>query len=357
MADASLDEILTNSRGGWLEGTGPQGDVVLSSRVRLARNVDGIPFPHAMTPEQGRRLLQLAEEATAELNRFGHFGTLRMYRLDEMSLLDRHVLVEKHLVSPQHARKANQAAVILRADECISVMVNEEDHFRIQCLLPGMQLSEALETACRIDDVMEEKVRYAFEERRGFLTACPTNVGTGIRASTMMHLPGLVLTNQAGRVLNAMAKVGIMVRGFYGEGTEARGNIFQVSNQITLGQTEEEIVSNLSGVTLQIVRQERDAREALVSERRTQLEDRVGRAYGILSNARSISSEEATRLISEVRLGVDLGMIKGVSPATLNQLLVLIRPAFLQKRAGRELGPAERDERRAGIIRERLAAG
>ena len=233
-------------------------------------------------------------------------------------------------------------------------MINEEDHIRIQCLFPGLQLVEALQAANYLDDLIEQKVDYAFDEVKGYLTTCPTNVGTGLRASVMMHLPALILTQQMNRIIPAINQLGLVVRGIYGEGSEALGNIFQISNQITLGKTEEDIVEDLMSVVRQLIAQERSAREALVKTSNIQLEDRVFRSYGVLANSRIIESKEAARCLSDVRLGIDLGYINNVSRNILNELMILTQPGFLQSYAGGALRPNERDIRRATLIRERL---
>jgi len=346
------DKILS-SRSKWMEGTGPAADIVLTSRIRLARNLDGRPFPHLMSPEQGTQVISEVTEALKRLPP-GELGTFKVYNLSEMLPLQRMALVEKHLASPEHAKGDGQKALGLREDEAVSVMINEEDHIRLQCLYPGLQLDETWELATRLDDWLEKKLTYAFDEKKGYLTACPTNVGTGLRASVMMHLPALTMTDQAKRLFTAMSKLGLVVRGIYGEGTEAIGNLFQVSNQITLGQSEGEILNNLKSVARQIIEQERNAREMLLTGTRVELEDRVWRSYGILANARRISSEEAMRRLSDVRLGIDTGMIGDVSSRVLNELLVLTRPGYLQLLVGRKLNSAERDQKRAELIRERL---
>ncbi len=350
-----IDQITRKAQTRWMDGTGPMSDIAVSSRVRLARNLAGVPFPHAMSETQAKKVLEGAKEAVKELNRFGFLGKMEFYLLSEVSPLDRQVLVEKHLISPQQAQEVKSKALALAPDESVSIMVNEEDHFRIQCLSSGLQPVETLQLALRVDDAMDGKLTFCFSERHGYLTSCPTNTGTGLRASVMIHLPGLVLTNQAGRVFQTASQLGLTVRGFFGEGTEAIGNIFQLSNQITLGRPEEEIVSNLQAVTSKIIEQERAAREALRRESPDGLEDRIWRSYGILSYARVISSEEAMKMLSDVRLGVDLGIIKTVDRLTLNQLLVMIRPAFIQKQAGGDLTPYERDRRRAAIIRTKVS--
>src|SRR5690606_2870971 len=225
------------------------------------------------------------------------------------------VLVEKHLISPALANESRCGALILDRTESVSIMVNEEDHLRIQCLYSGFQVKEAWDKASRIDDLFEEAVDYAFDETRGYLTSCPTNVGTGIRASVMMHLPALVMTKQINRILQAVTQVGLAVRGLYGEGSEALGNLFQISNQITLGQSEEEIIDNLHNVARQILEHEKAARQRLLAESRIRLEDRICRSYGTLRHAVVMDSKEAAQRLSDVRLGIDLGLIREVPPA------------------------------------------
>ncbi|GAB6877356.1 protein arginine kinase [Thermaerobacter litoralis] len=339
----------------WMEGGGPAADLVLSSRIRLARNLEDYPFPTLLGPEQGQEIISLLEGVIEPLSAAG-FGRFTLLRMADLSPLERRVLVEQHLISPQHARNAATGAVILNEDRSVSIMVNEEDHLRIQCLLGGLQLHEAWAIATRVDDVIEAHVRYAFDEERGYLTTCPTNLGTGIRASVMVHLPGLVLARQAGRFLSQLGKVGVVVRGLYGEGTEALGNVFQVSNQITLGPSEEELIDNLIGFTRQLLDQERSTRERLYRENEDGIKDRVMRAYGLLTNAWSMSSEEAIRLLSDLRLGIDLNILSHVRPEVFGELIVLTRPACLQQLAGKELDARERDLRRARLIRERIAA-
>lgn len=339
----------------WMEGSGPQADIVISSRIRLARNLKGMPFPNLMNEAQEVKVIRQVSQAIRAPGVFQAVGELKLQTLRELSPVERQILVEKHLISPDLAEGKGEKAVVLRDDEAISIMVNEEDHLRLQCLLPALMLHEAWRLADAADDALENELDFAFDQERGYLTACPTNVGTGLRASTMLHLPALVLTKQAGQVLTALTKVGVTVRGLYGEGTEAQGNIFQVSNQITLGRSEEEIINNLSAVTVRLADQEREARELLRKQNRWQLEDRVGRAYGILTNARVLSSQEALQLLSDVRLGVEMKILRGIDQRLINQLMVRIQPAYLQFTAGKEMTPFERDVRRAAMVREFLA--
>ncbi|WP_406677544.1 protein arginine kinase [Moorella sp. ACPs] len=339
----------------WMEGSGPQADIVISSRIRLARNLKGMPFPNLMNEAQEAKVIRLVGQAIRAPGVFQAVGELKLQTLRELSPVERQILVEKHLISPDLAEGKGEKAVVLRDDEAISIMVNEEDHLRLQCLLPALMLHEAWRLADAADDALENELDFAFDQERGYLTACPTNVGTGLRASTMLHLPALVLTKQAGQVLTALTKVGVAVRGLYGEGTEAQGNIFQVSNQITLGRSEEEIINNLSAVTVRLADQEREARELLRKQSRWQLEDRVGRAYGVLTNARILSSQEALQLLSDVRLGVEMKILRGIDQRLINQLMVRIQPAYLQFTAGKEMTPFERDVHRAAMVRELLA--
>lgn len=350
----TIDQITSQALTRWMDGSGPMSEIALSSRVRLARNLAGVPFPHAMNDSQGKMVIDQAKEAIKELNRFGFLGKMEFYLLNGVPPLDRRVLVEKHLISPQHSEGEKPKALALAPDESVSIMVNEEDHLRVQCLFSGLQPEAALKLALRVDNALESKMDFAYTDRLGYLTCCPTNTGTGLRASVMVHLPGLGISNQLGRVFQTAAQLGLTVRGFYGEGTEAVGNIFQISNQITLGRSEEEIVANLQAVASKIIEQERLARENLKRDPSHSLEDRIWRSFGILSHARVISSDEAMKLLSDVRLGLALGIINTVDQKTLNQLLVSIRPAFLQKQAGGELTPYERDQRRAAMIRSKI---
>lgn len=338
----------------WMDAAGPDGEIVLSSRVRLARNIQDLPFPYLASDGQTETVnIQVQEASTTWADEMGDISFLR---INHIPALQRQVLVEKHLISPLLIKEPHNSTVLLRDDEAISIMINEEDHIRIQCLLPGLQLEKALDEANRYDDLLEQKIAYAYDEQWGFLTACPTNVGTGLRASVMVHLPALVLTKQMNRVLSAIAQVGLAVRGLYGEGSEIVGNLVQISNQITLGQSEEEIVRNLYGVTRQIVEQELQARQILLNEGRDRISDRVNRAFGVLSHARLMSTQEAMQLLSDVRLGMDLGLITEVHGNILKELMVLLRPACLQMEAGRELDSIDRDRERASLIRKRLSA-
>jgi len=337
----------------WMRREGKQSDIVISSRVRIARNLQHQPFPMLATNQQSEEVLKQLQTVLSD-ERLKSYGKLHPVLLADLDELDKRVLVEKHLISPNLANESRSGAVFISEDESLSIMVNEEDHLRIQCLYPGFQVQEAWEKATAIDDIFEAHVDYAFDDRRGYLTSCPTNVGTGLRASVMMHLPALVLTQQISRILSAVSQVGLTVRGIYGEGSEATGNLFQISNQITLGQSEAEIIENLYGVVLQIIQHEKTAREKLIGESRLRMVDRVMRSYGILSHAAIIDSKEAAQRLSDVRLGVDLGLIDSVPTEVLNELNVLTQPGFLQKKFSGSMSPGERDMYRAKLIRERM---
>lgn len=349
----TLQSFMNEAISPWMKNEGPEADIAISSRVRLARNLDTLPYPLIASKDQLHEVLQKTEDHFAD-KAHDHFGKLTLLKTAELSENERRVLVEKHLVSPNLMKNGTERGVLLSEDESLSVMVNEEDHFRIQCLLSGFQLEQGLAYANAMDDWMEEKLDFAFDEKRGYLTACPTNVGTGLRSSVMMHLPALVLTKQLNRILPAINQLGLVVRGIYGEGSEALGNLYQISNQTTLGAPESEIIKDLSSVVAQLIQHERSAREQLWENSQNKLEDRIFRSYGILSYSRRIETKEAMERLSDVRLGIDMGIIKDVKGSILNELMVLTQPGFLQQYAGEDLKPKERDWRRASLIRERL---
>lgn len=350
MSDSSL---FARQLSCWMKGGGTASDIVVSSRLRLARNLDDVPFPPSMGRDDAMQVLEQAE-AAAEYLQSATGDRYRLYRLRELSERDRGVLVEKHLISPQIVNSAALSGVILREDEAVSVMVNEEDHLRIQCLFPGLNLDAAWALADEVDDFISEVVRYGFDERLGYLTTCPTNLGTGMRASVMLHLPGLVITEKLDAVISGITKVGAVVRGLYGEGSDAQGNLFQMSNRVTLGQSEQQITENLVAVVNEVVQRERSAREAALNRDRHKLEDRIYRAYGLLTNAKMMSSEEAMKHLSLVRLGVDLNVMSHVPADVFQELIIRMRPSFIQSEAGESLTADERDMRRATLFRTRL---
>ncbi|ATW27073.1 protein arginine kinase [Candidatus Formimonas warabiya] len=349
-------DIFSHPDSKWTEGLGPNADIVISSRVRLARNIQNIPFPYLLGDDKEGEILNLIKNIIQDPDFKEKVGIFHYLPLSELTPMERWVLVEKHLISPQHAQSHGHKGVVIREDEAVSVMINEEDHLRIQCLLPAMQLNEAWHLADEIDDRFEQALDFAFDKDKGYLTSCPTNVGTGMRASVMLHLPGLVLTRQGYQIFATMSQIGLTVRGMYGEGTEALGNLFQISNQVTLGLSEDDIINHLTSVTLQVIEQERHARGILLQEAKEQLEDRVWRAYGILSHARILSSQEAMTLLSELRLGIDMKIIKEIDPKVFNVLMVTTQPAFLQQKSELELQPQVRDIKRAEIVREKISS-
>ncbi|MDF2892118.1 MAG: protein arginine kinase [Clostridia bacterium] len=337
--------------GSWIKDDGPNNNIVLSSRVRLARNLSNVPFPAMLTKESSSDVI---EKIYDEEMRNGVFKEYKFYNMQDTGFVDRYALVERHLISPNLAAQNSIGAVLISNDEDVSIMLNEEDHIRIQAVLPGLQIKEAWNIASSIDDKIESKVDYAFDDRLGYLTSCPTNVGTGIRASVMIHLPGLNLSSNINKILQAVMQVGLTIRGFYGEGTEFIGNIFQISNQITLGRSEEETVDNLTGITEQILNKEKEARGLLFDNNRIMLEDKVWRAWGLMTNARSISGQESMKLLSEIRLGIDMGILKRIPVSVLNKIMVDTNNASLQKSAAKELNTPERDILRAEEIRKLL---
>ncbi|MBH0167421.1 protein arginine kinase [Fictibacillus sp. 7GRE50] len=348
----SLERFISDAISPWMKREGPESDIVLSSRVRLARNIHQYVFPIAADKESAHEVISTISTCISEESEEAE--NLEMLMMEELKPVEKRVLVEKHLISPNLAEQAKYGAVLMNADESVSIMVNEEDHIRIQCLAPGFQLEEVLQRANEIDDRLEKNVDYAFDEKRGYLTSCPTNVGTGLRASVMMHLPALVLSKKMSRIIPAINQLGLAVRGIYGEGTEAQGNIFQISNQMTLGKSEEDIMEDLAGVVMQVIQQERAARKQLQDGLKLQLEDKLFRSLGTLENCRIIQSKEAAKCLSDVRLGIDLEILPGISKTILNELMILTQPGFLQQYAGEVLTPEERDIRRATLIRERI---
>ena len=342
---------LSEHAGEWLKGTGAEADIVVSSRIRLARNLASYPFVGRASASQRAELAAVLhnEVLAADLS-----PEMLYIDLTDSSETDRGLLVERHLISREHAEADWPRGVAVGEGEAISVMTNEEDHLRMQAIQSGLELQKTWETISQVDDCLAEAVPYAFAPTYGYLTACPTNVGTGMRVSVMLHLPGLVATRHLDRVFNAVAKIDLVVRGLYGEGTQGLGNFFQISNQKTLGKSEQEIIESLAGVIPEIISYERRVREALLSESRTELEDQIWRAYGLLRTARTMSSEETMHLLSQVRLGVNLGVLEDVSVHTINQLFMLTQPCHMQKLEGRALDSDERNVARARFLRRHL---
>ncbi len=335
----------------WL-AAGLDSGPVISSRIRLARNLKSAAFPGWAGEEECDRIWLSVSPVIAAM------PSLRMataFAMDQMTELDRLVLLERHLISREQFSRGRGSGVVFRGDETLSVMVNEEDHLRIQGIRHGFDLPGLWEEVDRLDTELEESLPYAFSAKLGYLTACPSNVGTGLRASCMLHLPGLVLMNEIGPMMKGMAKIGLAVRGLMGEGTEASGNMFQISNQMTLGETEEQLVGTMEQIVQEIVEHELNARVRLMERREAMLRDHAGRAYGILAHAHLLSSKEALDFLSGLRLGIDTGILDQVSRRTVDELMLLTQPGHLQKLEQRALKPKERDRCRASLVRARLA--
>jgi protein arginine kinase len=330
---------------------GPHDRVVMSSRVRLARNVKNAPFPGWAKKPERIRVLDLLRPAVESLPEMKESFSESM---DNLSPLDKQILVERHLISREHAAKAAGSGLVLNRDESLCVMINEEDHLRMQALRPGLQLKEAWLAIDRVDTALEKKLDYAFSPEIGYLTACPTNLGTGIRVSAMLHLPGLVLDEQINPIIQSVNKLGLAVRGLYGEGTEALGNVFQVSNQQTLGETETTIVERLDKVLSQIMEHEENARIRLLENKPKMVYNQIGRAYGILANSHIISSKETMNLLSFMHLGMDLGLFPGGDRSLVDELFIFTQRAHLQKLHSEKLSAEERDLLRADMLREHL---
>ena len=337
--------------GEWLRGEGPHHQVVISSRVRLARNLRSRAFPGWAKKAERTAILELIRPRVEELTEMqDSFSEV----LQELSAIEKQVLVERHLISREHAAKGVGSAVVMNRRQTLSIMVNEEDHLRMQSIRSGLQLKQAFKLVDKIDSALESKLEFAYDQRLGYLTACPTNVGTGMRASAMLHLPGLVLSELINQVIQAVGKIGLAVRGLYGEGTEAMGNLFQISNQTTLGEKEDEIIARLSKVIETIIEKEHDARQVLIQKRSNTLWDQIGRAYGVLTYAHAMSSKEALNLLSILKLGVDLGAFPEDRRLPIDELFIDTQPAHLQRSSQQKLNAEERDHLRAQIIRERL---
>ncbi len=348
-----LDDLLKQTSE-WVKGTGPNSEIVMSSRIRLARNLNKYPFSNWAKKKQEEEVLLLAREGIEKSNYLkGHL----FLKIGELSEIDRQFLVERHLMSIEQATNPNYKALAITPEEITSIMINEEDHLRMQVMQSGFNLREAWTIVDKMDNELGEKLDFAYSLDWGYLTACPTNTGTGMRASVMLHLPCLVMTKKIGQVLQAISKLSLTARGLYGEGTEASGNFFQISNQVTLGHREEDIISNLEGIIKQIIDHEQNARNVLLGgQNRRILEDRIWRSYGTLKNARIITTNETLELLSSVCLGVDIGLIKDIDRRTVNELFVITQPAHLQKIEGRALSATQRDMKRAELLRERLGS-
>ncbi|NLM78707.1 MAG: protein arginine kinase [Ruminococcaceae bacterium] len=334
----------------WYIEAGPDSDVIISSRVRLARNLSRYPFPHRMDIQQAR---QAAEEIVQafyldDAERKRHY---LLVDLDTLSREDGLALAEKRLISEDLASAGQNHKAIISRDETVSIMINEEDHIRIQSMQAGLRLEQAYEAAAQAALVLEQTLSLAYSDKYGFLTACPTNTGTGMRASVMAHLLALTMTGKIKNTIDGLIKLGFTVRGHYGEHSKSQGNLFQISNQLTLGISEEDLINDLKRMLQQLIEQERDIRREVYRRQPIVLEDKIMRAFGVLKSARLISNEEAAGLLSDLRLGLALGLLSGLQETDINRLYAAIGPASIQKAHGQAMSSEERDQARAKVIR------
>lgn len=350
------DDLLGPVGGGlaWISGDGPHADIILSTRIRLARNLEGYAFRETITAPQQELVtedvLEAYEVAKPDLGDTPH----QFLRLVAMPDNDLTLLLERHLVSREMVKTKETAALLVGDEGRLSILLNEEDHVRIQVLTPGLQLDDCWGIAARTERVLRSRLKFAYHHRFGFLTSCPTNTGTGLRASVLIHLPGLVLTREIHKVLQGLSQIGLTFRGLYGEGSDVIGNYFQLSNQTTLGKSEEELIDHLGQITGQVIEYEENARQVLARDALDEIEDKVWRAYGLLTCARSMPFDEMMNLLSAVRLGVSMKLLPDIGVDTLNELLLWTQTAHLQKSAGRSLSKREREVERARLIREIL---
>ncbi len=344
-------DFFLNQPTAWLNTKESGDSIIVSSRIRLARNLASEPFPSIM---QEDKALILWEQIVPVLAKMPIYGEPIIFEMEDLTRVDKDFLLERHLISRDLMKKERGSGLVLKRDETFSVMVNEEDHFRMQIMRYGECLEELWKVMDAFDSELEQSVQYAFSEKYGYLTSCPTNLGTAIRASVMMHLPGLVLMNEINPIMKAVHKIGLTVRGLWGEGTEASGNMLQISNQSSLGETEAGIISRLKEIVAEIAMHEKNARMRLLEEKNNSLRDHIYRAYGILSNAHMLSSKETLDMLSALWLGLDLNIIKGITDVTIKELFLLVQPGHLQKMAGKNIGVEKRDIIRARMVRQKL---
>lgn len=342
---------LASLRAQWLSGRGQHAETIISSRVRLARNLEGTPFPQAADEQAREEVLSAIRAAAMETN---FFRGAAFFACQDLSPLGRQALVERRMASPELAGQGSGSGVIVGSDQSLSLMVNEEDHLRLQGMFSGLDLLEAFRVADQVDDALQQRLDFSFSDEWGYLTACPTNVGTGLRASMLAHLPALALTRRIGEALKSMDQLGMTVRGLYGEGSEVSGHLFQVSNRTSLGSAELEVIESVERAGRHLLESEARARETLMDQARHETEDKVWRALGILGSARVLTSQEFLNLSSAVRMGLSLGVVDAPDLAALNELLVLTQPAHLQLHFDRAMEPRERDVMRAELVRERI---
>lgn len=336
----------------WYEQEDESSDVIISSRIRLARNLEKYPFSPKLSPKQAE---ELVNEVKTSLDGYrDENGRYYMYLMKDISDLDKQAMTERHMISPLLADKKQSTALFLGEDESAGIMVNEEDHVRIQALSGGINMKDALKRANELDDMAYDKLKFAFSERYGYLTSCPTNTGTGLRASYMVFLPALAATGKIGRLSDEVSKYGVTLRGMYGEGSESSGNIYQISNQKTLGSSEGDIIDNLNNIVYQVVKQERKRREYILAQNYNEIEDQVYRSYGVLKYTKKINTRDAMTLLSQIKLGIDAGMLKIDQPFHIYEMMMHIQPASLQYKTGKNVGSVNRDKLRGEYINKNL---
>ena len=345
---------LVGKSGQWLRGSGPESDIVISTRIRLARNLAEFPFVRKASSEEKSQITNVVRKKVEAIEEWSGILFLQIESLNEV---DRQFLVERQLMSLELAEGTGDRAVVIEPEERFSIMVNEEDHLRIQVMFSGLDVQNAWERIDRIDDLLQQRLNFAFSDDLGFLTACPTNVGTGLRVSVMLHLPALVVTREIEKVFRSLQKINVAVRGLYGEGSQFMGDFYQISNQITLGRSEDDLVQTVSEVVPRVIEYERKARQFLMSESEQDLHDDVSRAFGILTTAKKISSEETLHYLSKVRMGINLGLIQAVDLSTINKLLIHTQPGHLEKLCGHAMSTADRNIERANYLQTMLKAG
>lgn len=337
----------------WYEENVPDSDVVISSRVRLARNLEDFKFSPLLEEQDAVKLVEKVKSITPILSEKDN----RKYyacNIQSLSDIDKAAMVERHIVSPLLAEKEQTTGLILSEDETVSIMINEEDHVRIQAIVGGMNLEKAYEIANNIDDIAYESLKFAYDEKYGYLTSCPTNSGTGMRASCMVFLPALSAARMIQKLFEEVGRYGVTIRGIYGEGTKSLGSIYQISNQKTLGNSEMEIIENLKSIVDQVMKQERKRREYMLSMNADEIEDQVYRAYGILKYARQITSDDAMALLSQLKFGADCGLIKFDREFNIHKMMMGVQPGSLQWTLGKSVGSATRDRARAEYISKEL---
>lgn len=335
----------------WVDGTGPDEDVVVSTRIRIARNFKNYKFPQIMSIEEAEKLTQEVLNAMKNLSSGINY---KFIRINSLTPVERVAYIEQHLISPGLVKTPDYSSFLLRDNENVTIMINEEDHLRIQVLFPGMNFGNGWELINTIDNYLESSLDYAYHDEFGYLTSCPTNVGTGLRASAMIHIPALTIVGHVDNLIRGFSKIGLTVRGLYGEGTKATGDLYQISNQVTLGEEEEEIIKKLKGVIYQIIDKERDVRNKLLNKNKYEIEDRIFRSLGTLKYARKISSTEAMQHLSNVRLGKEMGIIDNIEFNDIERLMIEVQPGSIQKYANKELREKERDAVRANYIRKNI---